>query len=49
MSIYFSTGGYKNQITKDVVKTLIDVGIKDIELSGTSYSENNIEDLETIT
>ncbi len=46
MSVYFSTGGYKNQITKDVVKTLIDMGIKNIELSGTSYSENNIKDLE---
>ena len=45
MSIYFSTGGYKNQISKDVVKTLIDIGIKDIELSGTCYSEDNIKDL----
>ena len=45
MSIYFSTGGYKNQISKDVVKTLIDIGIKDIELSGTCYSKDNIKDL----
>ena len=46
MSIYFSTGGYKDQISKNVVKNLIDVGIKDIELSGTRYSKNNIKDLE---
>ena len=45
MSIYFSTGGYKNKISKDVVKTLIDIGIKDIELSGTRYSKDNIKDL----
>ena len=47
MSIYFSTGGYKNQF-KDVVKTLIDVGIKDIELSGTCYSKVNIKDLKQL-
>ena len=45
MSIYFSTGGFKNQISKDVVKTLIDIGIKDIELSGTCYSKDNVKDL----
>ncbi len=48
MSIYFSTGGYKNQISRDVVKTLIDVGIKDIELSGTCYSKDNIKDLKQL-
>ena len=46
MSIYFSTGGFKNQISKDVVKTLIDIGIKDIELSGTCYSKDNVKELE---
>ena len=34
MSIYFSTGGYKNHKTKDVVNQLIKIGIKNIELSG---------------
>jgi len=48
VSIYFSTGGYKNQISRDVVKTLIDVGIKDIELSGTCYSKDNIKDLKQL-
>ena len=46
MTIYFSTGGYKNQFSKDVVKTLTDIGIKDIELSGTCYSKDNVKDLE---
>lgn len=45
MSIYFSTGGYKNQISKDVIKNLIDIGIKNIELSGTCYSKDNVRDL----
>ena len=46
MSIYFSTGGYNNKTSKEVVKTLIDIGIQDIELSGTCYSKDNIKDLE---
>ena len=45
MSIYFSTGGYKNQNTFDVVNDLVSKGINCIELSGTSYSPNNIEKL----
>ncbi len=48
MNIYFSTGGYKNNYTKDIVKKLIDLGVSNIELSGTSYSENNIETLEKL-
>ena len=28
-----------------MVKTLIDIGIKDIELSGTCYSKDNVKDL----
>jgi sugar phosphate isomerase/epimerase len=42
MSIYFSTGGYKNHKTKYVVNELVKIGIKNIELSGTMYSPRNI-------
>ena len=45
MPIYFSTGGYKNQDTFRVVKDLVSKGLNFIELSGTSYSPNNIEKL----
>ena len=45
MSIYFSTGGYKNNNTNDIVEKFIDIGIKNIELSGTQYSDNNIDNI----
>ena len=45
MTIYFSTGGYKNQDTFKVVNDLVSKGVNFIELSGTSYSPNNIEKL----
>ncbi len=45
MEIYFSTGGYKNFATYELVKKFIDNGIKFIELSGTKYSFNNIKKL----
>jgi len=48
MPIYFSTGGYKNEITFDVVKKILNHGIKNIELSGTSYSENTSSNLQKL-
>lgn len=45
MSIYYSTGGYKNSNVEEVVNNLIDNGILQIELSGTNYVEDNIEKL----
>ena len=42
MSIYFSTGGFKNYKTEEAINQLIKSGIKKIELSGTKYSNNNI-------
>ena len=43
MSLYFSTGGYKNFKTEEAVNQLINLGVKNIELSGTMYSPNNVD------
>tara|TARA_E500000178_G_scaffold344797_1_gene393612 strand:+ start:122 stop:979 length:858 start_codon:yes stop_codon:yes gene_type:complete len=43
MSLYFSTGGYKNFRTEEAVNILIKSGVKNIELSGTMYSPNNVD------
>lgn len=45
MPIYVSTGGYKDVNTYEIVKKLIENGINFIELSGTTYSPDNIEKL----
>ncbi len=43
MSLYFSTGGYRNFKTEEAVNELINLGVKNIELSGTMYSPNNVD------
>ena len=43
MNLYFSTGGYKDLETKDAINQLKDAGIKNIELSGTMHSNNNVD------
>jgi sugar phosphate isomerase/epimerase len=45
MPVYFSTGGYKNFNTVNVVRNLISNGLNYIELSGTSYAPDNIKRL----
>ena len=45
MTIYISTGGYKNLKAKQVAKDFIKDGVNTIELSGTSYYEEIISDL----
>jgi sugar phosphate isomerase/epimerase len=45
MPVYFSTGGYKNSNTINVVEDLIANGLNYIELSGTSYAPDNIKKL----
>ena len=45
MPVYFSTGGYKNLNTFNIVKDLIANGLNCIELSGTSYAPDNIKRL----
>jgi len=45
MTIYISTGGYKNLTAANVSKIFIENGINSIELSGTKYSFDTIESL----
>ena len=45
MPVYFSTGGYKNFNTVNVVRNLISNGLNYIELSVTSYAPDNIKRL----
>ena len=47
MTIYISTGGFNHIPAYKSVKKLINYGAKNIELSGGTYSSNNIKKLRT--
>ena len=45
MTIYISTGGYKNKSADETVELLVKNNLKEIELSGGLYNPNLVDNL----
>ena len=48
MTIYISTGGFNTSKAEDISSNFLNIGIDTIELSGTSYHPNIIENLSNL-